>query len=1264
MLDESQLLIASGSGIQTIASQMATVSSQVVHLDFDGAETSYHGKLFTIDNVAVASSNLEKEAVLAVLDSGRTDMDSPVGPGLTRGTYAPGTWGDNLADAKAYAKAHNVPIFVYYGDPSWCGPCRNLEAEVFEAEDFLEYANSGSVVLLENVDISGISYSGIPTCFMLDADGNVLSQRVGYGSGSHDSWMNWFDDYVTLVPTDQPLNYIPGTWGDNFEDAKAYAKAYNVPIFVYYGDPSWCGPCRSLEAEVFEAEDFLEYANSGAVVLLDNVQIDGLTHPSIPTCYILDADGNMLGKYVGFGSHDPWMAWFKQYVFPVPVDSSLVTVYSSGTLVSSANVIRDAVLLSGGNNSMTVSSGGRVLNTSVSYGGSMTILAGGSAVDTVVNSGGCQIASSGAILGGTTVAGGNMVVSGSVTASNIVFAVNQRTTSDGYILNDLVALQVASISVRVNDAQGYGRYRLAANAAGFSGTVTVWNSDGSVSYGTISVSSPICAGMNCYSLSVTSSGLDFIVEKNPNVSSSGSAILIYSSGSLTATADVLSGVSLASGGNDSMVIGSGGTATSTLIQSGGVMRISSGGVANVTTMSGYYNYYSSTFHNIYASAYIEKGGLASGFSVGRCATLFVSSGAKLSNVSISGWGGDVVVYSGASVNGVVLDYSGALYVSSGARVENVSYSGEGNLVFTIYGGDSRTYIQGRNAQGKEITVQNGIGSNLILYGNYFGGGVDVRSGGVVKDTIISYGYLHIYKGGIASNTTVDGTFNGITLSSGAVHSGTINMVQSGGMFRVSSGGIINFSVNERTVSDGALITNWFYITGAPTYTLTVRPDQASGTYRLATGAAAFDQSISVCTTDGTCFGSITVGDSLCVDAYTCYSLARTDDGVLTFSVILKDIPAPKNPVGNNARLQWSEVEDVSSYIVEYSQDNFETCIMVETDTVGMEHYNVGTGTWQWRVKAKKGYEWAVGNNVTVSDTRAETNVISATADGVKDVFFVKAIGTWDSTYRARHMGVNGVWEGTGEKVVFGGENRFGDIFLGSTDENVLLLTDDANGDALFVYDTFTESKDGMAKSQSRLANIKEIRAGAGNDIVDLTSDKFDYMGGGLSIHGGLGDDTVWANAGNNTLFGDAGNDRLVGANGNDIIVGGCGDDSLHGGGGDDVFAYGDYAWGQDTIEQLPGGDLLLWFEDGMKLGGVEGDIQLTSDVDGNAVLKRVGSSDKVTVKGYTQAEVADRLVFGSGTYNGQNYGELTAMGVFSPASTERVFEERTRGQLA
>ncbi|MBQ3736144.1 MAG: hypothetical protein II855_04330, partial [Candidatus Methanomethylophilaceae archaeon] len=120
---------------------------------------------------------------------------------------------------------------------------------------------------------------------------------------------------------------------------------------------------------------------------------------------------------------------------------------------------------------------------------------------------------------------------------------------------------------------------------------------------------------------------------------------------------------------------------------------------------------------------------------------------------------------------------------------------------------------------------------------------------------------------------------------------------------------------------------------------------------------------------------------------------------------------------------------------------------------------------------------------------------------------------------------------------------------------------------LFIDDIYTDSKDNLAKTQTRLASIKEICAGAGNDIIDLTSNKFDYTGGWLSVHGGLGDDTIWANKGDNTLFGDAGDDRLVGASGNDVIVGGVGNDSMHGGGGDDIFAFGG-DWGNDDVDRM------------------------------------------------------------------------------------------------
>ena len=95
----------------------------------------------------------------------------------------------------------------------------------------------------------------------------------------------------------------------------------------------------------------------------------------------------------------------------------------------------------------------------------------------------------------------------------------------------------------------------------------------------------------------------------------------------------------------------------------------------------------------------------------------------------------------------------------------------------------------------------------------------------------------------------------------------------------------------------------------------------------------------------------------------------------------------------------------------------------------------------------------------------------------------------------------------------------------------------------------------------------------------MTSQRFDYIGDGLTVRGGLGNDVIWANKGDNRLFGDEGNDRIVGASGNDIIVGGAGNDSLHGGGGDDIFAFGG-DWGQDTIEQLTTGKVTLWFDEG------------------------------------------------------------------------------------
>lgn len=282
-----------------------------------------------------------------------------------------------------------------------------------------------------------------------------------------------------------------------------------------------------------------------------------------------------------------------------------------------------------------------------------------------------------------------------------------------------------------------------------------------------------------------------------------------------------------------------------------------------------------------------------------------------------------------------------------------------------------------------------------------------------------------------------------------------------------------------------------------------------------------------------------------------------------------------------------------------------------------------------------------------SDEEYAPSLLQAASDGVADVFFAQANGVWDSAYKAQHVGSVNDWTGTQETVSLGGKNKLCDLFSGSDDVSVLLLTDSANGDALFVDDIYTALPESVAEPQSRIAKLDEIRAGAGNDVVDMTSQLFEYTGTGLTVRGGLGNDTIWAAKGDNMLFGDAGNDRLVGASGNDVIAGGIGSDRMHGGGGEDLFTFCD-EWGADTVEQLAEGSVTLWFASGDASGW-----------NADTLTYRSGN-DSVTVKGVS----ADQVTLKFGDDGSERFSDLAAAGAFSAFTSEKIFEDRNKGLLA
>lgn len=56
-------------------------------------------------------------------------------------------------------------------------------------------------------------------------------------------------------------------WLDDFEKAKAQAKAENKTILLDFTGSDWCGWCKKLDAEVFSQQAFKDYAAKKLVLV-------------------------------------------------------------------------------------------------------------------------------------------------------------------------------------------------------------------------------------------------------------------------------------------------------------------------------------------------------------------------------------------------------------------------------------------------------------------------------------------------------------------------------------------------------------------------------------------------------------------------------------------------------------------------------------------------------------------------------------------------------------------------------------------------------------------------------------------------------------------------------------------------------------------------------------------------------------------------------------------------------------------------------------
>ncbi|MBE6355741.1 MAG: hypothetical protein E7058_01350 [Lentisphaerae bacterium] len=325
-------------------------------------------------------------------------------------------------------------------------------------------------------------------------------------------------------------------------------------------------------------------------------------------------------------------------------------------------------------------------------------------------------------------------------------------------------------------------------------------------------------------------------------------------------------------------------------------------------------------------------------------------------------------------------------------------------------------------------------------------------------------------------------------------------------------------------------------------------------------------------------------------------------------------------------------KDESKCTLEFSADGFKSSLIVRSSVNGLDLYNFTASGCEMRICYSNG---TFDEPVISTAGNEDTGYFVSAANGTPDLFFVRKSAVWEAGYAAEHQGIAGIWQGTGEQVELTGKNRISEVFEGSSDANILLLTDDANGDALFVDDLFTGEVE-----KARLSRIREIRAGAGDDIIDLTSERLSYTGEGIRIYGGGGNDVIWANKGANRLFGGSGDDRITGGCDAEVLSGGSGNDVLHGGGGDDIFVFGSN-WGSDTVRQLANGSVTLWFAAGIT-GSWDAET-LTFTANGNTVKVEGVSADKVTLK--------------FGNDGSEKYRELAELNAFAPELQNEIFAE-------
>lgn len=116
-------------------------------------------------------------------------------------------WGRDFNAAQEQAKAENKSMLVLFTGSDWCPPCQNLHDSVLTSSEFADKVpNQLITVVCDNPRNASLvspeerkqyqtlstkyKVSGVPSLFLIDAEGNAYHKIVGYGGTPASEWVS------------------------------------------------------------------------------------------------------------------------------------------------------------------------------------------------------------------------------------------------------------------------------------------------------------------------------------------------------------------------------------------------------------------------------------------------------------------------------------------------------------------------------------------------------------------------------------------------------------------------------------------------------------------------------------------------------------------------------------------------------------------------------------------------------------------------------------------------------------------------------------------------------------------------------------------------------------------------------------------------------------------------------------------------------------------------------------------------------------------